>query len=103
MKRAPICKEIEAELQLRTGDGIKRIGRSHMFDTSRGGGKIDHTSPSSCVFNMGEDRNLFKWMDELEESMKLIVATLNIGGVDNQVTIKKTLKHLVKIVMRKTQ
>lgn len=43
---------------------------------------------------MDEDRNLLKRMDELEESMKLIVATLNIGGVDNQGTIKENFEAL---------
>lgn len=55
-----------------------------MSDASHGRGKINQSSLSSRVSNMCEDQNLLKRMHGLEESMKLIMAALNIGGVDNQ-------------------
>jgi hypothetical protein len=35
---------------------------------------------------MDENRGMLKQMDEFKESMKLIMAALNIGGVENRKT-----------------
>jgi len=86
LERTPTLEEIEVELQLRKDDAIRKAGKSHMSDGSRGGGKVDLGSPSSLVSHMGEDRGLLKRMDGLQESMKLIMTTLNIGGVENRRT-----------------
>lgn len=53
--------------------------------------KVDLNSSSSRVSNAGEDRDLYKWMVELEENMKLIMAALKIGGVDSKDTAKDNI------------
>ena len=40
---------------------------------------------------MGEDRGLLNRMDGLDESMKLIMTTLNIGGMENQRTTNEDI------------
>ena len=84
MERAPTREEIEVELQLRRGIAIRKARKNHMSDGSRGVDKVDIGSPSRRVSHMGEDWGLLKRMDGLEESMKLIMPALNIGGMENQ-------------------
>lgn len=89
MERTPNRKKIEIELQLRREHAIRKARNSHVSDGSHGGGKTDIGSPSSRVSHMGEDRGLLKRMDGLEESMKLIMAALNIEGMENRRTTKE--------------
>ena len=86
LERAPTRSDIEMELKLRREDAARKAGKSHVSDGSRGVGIADYGSPSSRVSHMGEDRGLLKRMEGLEESMKLIMAALNIGGMENRRT-----------------
>ena len=87
----PTRSEIEAELQSRREDAVRRAGKSHLTDGSRGGGKVDLSSPSSHVSNAGVDRDLHKRILGLEENMKLIMAALKIGGVGSSDTAKEDI------------
>ena len=84
LERAPTRSDIEMELKQRRDDAARKAGKSHVSDGSRGGAKADVGSPSSRVSHMGEDRGLLARMEGLEESMKLIMAALNIGGKENR-------------------
>lgn len=50
--------------------------------------------PSSRVSNTGEDRDLYKRMFGLEESMKLIMVAFKIGEVDSTETAKENIRTL---------
>ena len=82
----PTRSEIEMELQLRRDHAIRNIGKSHVLDGSCRGDKADLGSSSSRVSHIGKDHDLLKRMDGLEESMKLIIAALNIKGMENRKT-----------------
>lgn len=60
-----------------------------MSDGSHEGDKAGIGSSSSRVTHMGNDQGLLKQMDGLEESIKLIMTTLNIRGVENRRTRNK--------------
>ena len=91
LERVPTRSEIEAELQSQREDAVRRVGKSHLIDGSRGGDKVSLSSPSSRVSNGGVDRDLHKRMLGLEENMKLIMATLKIGGMDSTDTAKEDI------------
>lgn len=61
-----------------------------MSDVSRRGGRINHSSPSSRVSNTGENWDLHKQLEGLDESMKLIMDALNIGGWTTEESQMKT-------------
>ena len=65
------------------GNAIRKAGKSHMSDGSRGASKVDLGSPSSRVSHISEDQILLKRMEGLEKSIKLIMTALNIGGMEN--------------------
>ena len=70
------------ELQSRREEAKRRANTSHMSSGSRGKARVDLSSPLSRVSNAGDDRDLHKRMLGLEESMKLIMVALKIGGVE---------------------
>ena len=67
---------------------------SHMSSGSRGGARVDLDSPSSRVSNQGENRDLHKRMLGLEESIKLIMATLKIGNVGSTQTVEDNIARV---------
>ena len=55
-------------------------------------GKINHSFSSSHIFHTSDDQGILKRMEGLEEIMKLIMTTLNIGGVKNRGTKNENVR-----------
>ena len=96
MERPPTRSEIEAELQSRREKATRRAG-SHISDGSRGGARVDLSSPSSRISNAGADHDLHKRMLGLEENMKLILSALKIGGLETTESVKNNLRGVKEI------
>jgi hypothetical protein len=65
-----------------------------MSSGSRGRARVDLSSSSSRVSNVGENRDLHKRMLGLEENFKLIMATLKIGNVESTQTVEDNITRV---------
>ena len=101
MERAPTRLEIEAEFQSRREDAKRRADTNHMSSGSQGGARVDLSSPSSRVSNADEDCDLHKRMLGLEESLKLIMAALKIGGVETTQTMEDNIGRVKSLNIAK--
>lgn len=82
LDRVPTREEIEMELQIRKGDEIRKVGTSHMSVISYERNKFDRNSPSNHMANMGQDRDVYTYMEGLENNMKFILIAFNITRVE---------------------
>ena len=69
----------------------QRASTNHMSSGSRGETRVDLNSLSSRVSNASEDRDLHKWMLGLEESIKLIMVALKMGGIETTQTMEENI------------
>ena len=102
LERASTRSDIEMKLKQRREDAVWKAGKSYMSDDSRRGAKADVGSPSSRVFHVDEDRGLLKQMEGLEESMKLNMAALNIGGMKNRKNTNEDIGAAARTITRET-
>jgi hypothetical protein len=82
LERTLTQQEFDLSMRKKKEVVTRKTGGSHVSSMSPRGSRFDRSSPSSMHSKMVPDRDIYRRMDGLEESLKLILDALKIPQAD---------------------